>query len=327
MGDFTKIEKEFNSIVTPKIQQAAKNPTFTIAPAQMQNEINNILRRESTLFRFQKMKDVCEITKRNLICYVSPWLQRPTGEPALSINDNDMNGFMNAISGLDCKKGLDLLLHTPGGGVTATESIVKYLREKFHNDIRVIVPHMAMSAGTMIACASKQIIMGKESSLGPIDPQYMGVPAQGVVLEFSRAMKETIQSPDKSLIWREIIQQYRPTFVGECENAIALAKDLATNWLTTCMFKNAKNKENKAHSVISELLDHSASKFHDRHYDYEACKKLGLNVIRLERDQNLQDKVLSLYHSYMISINHLPIAKYIESQNGQTFMVRSSAMA
>ena len=57
-------------------------------------------------------------------------------------------------------------------------------------DIRVIVPHMAMSAGTMIACSSREIIMGKESSLGPIDPQYHNVPAQGVLKEFERAMNK-----------------------------------------------------------------------------------------------------------------------------------------
>ena len=60
--------------------------------------------------------------------------------------------------------------------------------------------------------------MGKESSLGPIDPQYHNVPAQGVLKEFERAMNETMMAPNKSLIWKEIIQQYRPSFVGECKN-------------------------------------------------------------------------------------------------------------
>ena len=59
-----------------------------------------------------------------------------------------------------------------------------------NKNIRVIVPHMAMSAGTMIACSAKEIIMGKESSLGPIDPQYRNVPAEGVIDEFNRAVKE-----------------------------------------------------------------------------------------------------------------------------------------
>lgn len=77
---------------------------------------------------------------------------------------------MTCIHGMDCSKGLDLVLHTPGDSPAAAEAIVNCLRAKFGNDIRVIVPQLAMSAGTMIACSAKQIIMGKQSSLGPIDP-------------------------------------------------------------------------------------------------------------------------------------------------------------
>ena len=229
---------------------------------------------------------------------------------------------MNAVSKLDKSKGLDLFLHTPGGVVTATESIVSYLRKIFNGDIRVIVPHMAMSAGTMIACASLEIIMGKESSLGPIDPQYRGVPAQGVEKEFRQALSETVASPNKAMIWREIISQYRPTFVGECQNVVQLADDLVTNWLTTGMFKKSENKAEKAKKVMDELLNHDASKVHDRHYDFEKCKSLGLNVVSLELNQDLQDKVLSLYHMYFLSIYRINTAlKFIESQNGQTIML------
>lgn len=178
---------------------------------------------------------------------------------------------------------------------------------------------MAMSAGTMIACASKEILMGKESSLGPIDPQYRGVPAQGVEKEFLQALNETMQSPNKSLIWKEIIAQYRPTFVGECRNVVQLSSDLVTNWLTTGMLRHSKERGLKAKKIIDELLNHDASKVHDRHYDYEKCKKLGLKVVALEKQQDLQDSVLSLYHLYFLSIYRLKSAlKFIENQNGQT---------
>ena len=82
---------------------------------------------------------------------------------------------MNAVYGLDRSKGLDLILHTPGGDLAATESIVTYLKKMFNNDIRAIIPQISMSAGTMIAMSCKEIIMGEQSSLGPIDPQMGGV--------------------------------------------------------------------------------------------------------------------------------------------------------
>ena len=174
MGNYTDIEKEFEAIIQPKLNAIfATNPNNT---PQRQQQINATISQELFLLRTRKMTDLSSFTGRNVICYFSAFLQSSVANPELSINDNDINGFMNAISGMDKSKGLDLILHTPGGGVTATESIVTYLRKIFKMDIRVIVPHMAMSAGTMIACSSKEIVMGKQSSLGPIDPQYHNVP-------------------------------------------------------------------------------------------------------------------------------------------------------
>lgn len=317
MGNFTEIEKQFSIHIEPIINKLVNQPFLN--PQKLQDDIARTTQSELAKLRFKKMREITELTGRNLICYFSAWLQSTNQNPELSINDNDMNGFMNAVSNLDRRKGLDLFIHTPGGVVTATESVVTYLRKMFYGDIRVIVPHMAMSAGTMIACASREIIMGKESSLGPIDPQYRGVPAQGVEKEFMQALQETMQSPNKSLIWKEIISQYRPTFLGECKNVVQLSSDLVTNWLITGMFRKSKNKEEKAKKVIEELLNHDASKVHDRHYDYDKCKKLGLKVVALEDNQVLQDCVLSLYHLYFLSIYRINNAlKFIENQNGQT---------
>ena len=320
MGNFTEIENIFNLAVTPKINNLLK--TIPQNTPQFQNEVSNIISGELSNMRFGFMKDISNITNRNVISYISAWLQGVTANTDYSITDNDINGLMNAVAGLDRSKGLDLILHTPGGVITATESIVKYLRLMFHNDIRVIVPHMAMSAGTMIACACKEIIMGKESSLGPIDPQYRGVPAQGVLLEFERAIKETQQDPSRALIWREIIQQYRPTFIGECDNAVSLAHELVGGWLKTCMFKRSKKRNTIVEKLLEELASHSASKVHDRHYDYVKCKELGLKVVALEKNQDLQDAVLSLYHAYICSIYKLPnTIKFIENHEGQAFII------
>ena len=112
----------------------------------------------------------------------------------LIINDEDKAGFMQAAHNVDKSVGLDLIRHTPGGSVTAAESIVDYLLKVFKDDLRVIVPQLAMSAGTMIACAANEIVMGKQSNLGPIDPQVNGLPAYGVLAEFDRAVRESTHS-------------------------------------------------------------------------------------------------------------------------------------
>ena len=140
--------------------------------------------------RRKYLKELSDYTGRNTVAYYSSWLNKQGNN--LDINDADMTGFMTCVHGLDCTEGLDLVLHTPGGSPAAAEAIVSYLRAKFDNDIRVIVPQLAMSAGTMIACSAKEIIMGKQSSLGPIDPQFNGIPAYNIMMEFEEAKKDLL---------------------------------------------------------------------------------------------------------------------------------------
>ena len=121
-----------------------------------------------------------EYTGRNVIAYYSSFIQRPGLENGI-INDEDKNAFMQCVHKLDKKIGLDLILHTPGGDIAATESLVTYLKKIFGNDIRVFIPQIAMSAGTMISLSAKEIVMGKQSNLGPIDPQYGGLSCAGVI--------------------------------------------------------------------------------------------------------------------------------------------------
>src|SRR5436189_109259 len=96
-------------------------------------------------------------TGRNIITYYSGWLTK--SDVVCGISDEDKNGFMMAVHQLDRSKGLDLFLHTEGGGIHATQSIVHYLRQMFGHDIRAVVPQIAMSAGTMVACCCKSILM------------------------------------------------------------------------------------------------------------------------------------------------------------------------
>lgn len=141
------------------------------------------------------LKDISNITGRNVIAYYSGWLKDGTA-PNISINDQDVNAFMNAVYQLDMDKGLDLILHTPGGDIAATESIVSYLHSVFGDNIRAIIPQLSMSAGTMIALSCKEIVMGKQSSLGPIDPQYQGLACQAIIDEFNKAVSDITANPN-----------------------------------------------------------------------------------------------------------------------------------
>lgn len=273
------------------------------------------------IIRRKYLSKLSEITNRNTIAYYSGWIQKKNID-GLEVNDADKNGFMTVIHGMDRSKGLDLILHTPGGETAATESLVEYLRDMFGTDIRAIVPQLAMSAGTMIACACKEILMGKQSSLGPIDPQFRGIPAHGVIEEFERARLEISTDNTKIPIWQPILAKYPPAFVGECEKAITWSEEMVRDWLSSGMFlgKNTAARKNKIEKIVKELSDHALSKSHARHLSYSKCKQLGLKVVRIENDQALQDAILSTHHAFIHTLSSTQAFKIIENHLGRAYI-------
>lgn len=269
--------------------------------------------------RRKYLQRLYRVTGRNVIIYYSGWLQKP-GLQGQQVNDADKNGFMSVIHKLDREKGLDLLLHTPGGETAATESIVDYLRSMFGTDIRVIVPQLAMSAGTMIACSASEIIMGKQSSLGPIDPQFNGIPAHGLKEEFERAFQEIQQDQLKAAVWQPIIAKYNPTLIGECEKALVWSESLVRDWLGSGMFRKDADKDAKIDRIVSELGDHALNLNHARHISIAKAQEIGIKVSALEDDPKLQDAVLSVHHSTIHTLSSTNAFKVIENHIGTAFI-------
>ena len=224
-----------------------------------------------------------------------------------------MNGFMAMTNGLNFENGLDLILHTPGGSVAATESIINYLYKMFNGDVRALIPQLAMSGGTMLACSCKEIVMGKQSSLGPIDPQILGVLAQAIIDEFLTAKKEVKEDPSCIPLWQPIIAQYNPTLLDSCKHAISWSKEILHDSLKRNMFFDEPNPQ--ISKIMDTLASHQETKAHDRHLSADKCKEIGLNVVFLEEDDKLQDYVLSIHHCAMEIFEQLNVYKIFCNQN------------
>lgn len=263
-------------------------------------------------------KALTQHTKRNCVVYYSCWQQKMGIQGSFSIDDDDRNGFMSALYGLDKSRGLDLILHTPGGDLAATQAIVDYLYSFFNGDLRVIVPHTAMSAGTMIACSAKEIVMGKHSNLGPIDPQINNMPAHEFLNLINQAMTE-ISAGKNVAYWQMTLAKYPPTFFGLCNNAIAVSKKIVTTWLSRSMLNG------QSPSLINSTVNYLANyNYHLQHNSRLSISELqnntSLKITPLESDQKFQEYVLSLYHCYQIASSMTNCSKIIENHKSVKFV-------
>jgi hypothetical protein len=279
------------------------------------------------------LKQLSKVTGRHTIAYYSGWLQNQNN-PSLGIDDLDKNAFMAVIYSMENKKekGLDLILHTPGGQVSAVESLIDYLHFMFSTNIRAIVPQIAMSGGTMLACACKEIMMGKHSNLGPIDPQFGSIPAVGVIDEFNSAVEGVKENPASTPLWQTLINKYPISFLGKCQQAIDWSEEIVKTALEKCMFKDTENPKEMASTVTTFLSSHKETKAHDRHITMEQCKKIGMKIIELEKvatttnlkginDNDFQDIVLSIHHCFMIAFSkNSGICKIVENQYGKNMI-------
>jgi len=268
-----------------------------------------------------------------VILYASGWLQKPEAPPALlSIGDEDIQALMEVSQGLAGDR-LDLIMHSPGGSPEAAEAIVSYLRQRFSH-IRLIVPQLAMSAATMIACATDEIILGKHSFLGPTDPQILlptslglrQVPAQAVLDQFDRA-KEECTDPANLAAWLPMLGQYGPDLLVQCESALHMSKELVKTWLGMYMFKDAADRVEQADSVSEWLADHGHFKSHSRHIPRDEVARRGLTVAHLEQDPTLQDLALSVFHATTHTFAGTSAAKIVESHTGRAFIKQHAGNA
>jgi hypothetical protein len=158
--------------------------------------------------------------------------------------------------------------------------------------------------------------MGKESNLGPIDPQLRGIPAHGVVQEFRRAVREVKKDASRIVIWQEIIGQYRPTFLGQCENAIKWSNDFVEQQLADGMFKGLPDRKKQAKAITKALSNYPKNKSHDRHFHIDDCENMGLIIKHLEADPVMQDLVLTVHHCYMNVMMNTNAFKVVENHKG-----------
>lgn len=117
----------------------------------------------------------------------------------ISIEDSEQ--VLRAIRLTPPDVPIDLILHTPGGLVLATEQIGRALI-RHPAKVTVFVPHYAMSGGTMLALAADEIVMDANAVLGPVDPQLGNMAAASILKVVEQ--KPISEIDDQTLIMADL---------------------------------------------------------------------------------------------------------------------------
>lgn len=299
-------------------------PTWGQLLGEIRTQIQGGDQQAFDTIRNKYLKDLSSFTGRDTIIYATRWTSGDAPPNLVSITDEDIHAFMEAVSGLKCEN-LDLIIHSGGGSAEATDAIVSYLRQKFKH-IRIIIPQAAMSAGTMLSCSADVIVMGKQSSIGPIDPQFIlqtavgvqAIPAHAILEQFKKAQEDCSANPKNLNSWLPMLSQYGPALLVRCQDQIDFGKELVGNWLKAYMFKEEGTEI--PDKIAEYLSNHGNFKTHGKHISIEKAMEIGLKIEQLESNQDFQDKVLSAFHATMHAFGSTNTAKIIANQNGNCFL-------
>lgn len=285
--------------------------------------------------RRAKLQAVETITHVPLVVYATDFLNGAkvahVGADGVSINLTDKMAFIEATNGISSGP-LDVLLHSPGGSPTATESVVALLRSRF-NPIRFIVPNVAKSAATMLALSGNEILMSPSGELGPIDPQMLInregrtiiAPAQAILDQFDSAGAEILANPQKLAVWLPMLRDLGPSLRQECLNAIDLSKVLVRTWLQSYMLQGDPEAEQKADAVVNYLGNHNNFKSHARRVDIKELSNLGagLKIADLgapTAPTGLLTAVTDAYLAIDITFQMTGAYKIVEHYSGNAFI-------
>lgn len=196
-----------------------------------------------------------------------PWEEKD--ENYISIEDTEH--VLMRIRQTPQDKDVDLILHTPGGLVLASEMIAMAVKNH-PAKVTVIVPFYAMSGGTLIALAADEIIMEKDSVLGPVDPQLGSMPAGALISLLEKKHLENIS--DDNIMLSE-----------EAKKGMERVQKLV-KWLL-----EDKMEKEKAEKLAEFLTGGYTT--HDTPIVFEVVKMFGLNV-----KQGIPKEVYDLFRTF-----------------------------
>ena len=249
--------------------------------------------------RYQRQEIIRHIqyqTGPRLICYVAGIRME------CMINQNNTVPFVDLLHNIEEGEDIDLLLHTIGGSVDAAEKLIRLVRSKVGNgQLRVIVPELAKSAGTLMVLGADSVLMSDTSELGPIDPQMQFSDSRGNVrwhsvqnyLDAYKEHYDKIIENRENVAAQVMLGKIDPDTVKLCRAVMARSRQSAESLLRQGMFRNGGNYT----QTVEELLDTERWLSHSQMISWEDARdpRIGLRVEYLKQDDILWQDYWRLY--------------------------------
>ena len=204
------------------------------------------------------------------------------------IDVNDSEEVIRAIRLTDPSVPIDIVLHTPGGLVLPTTQIARAINRR-KGKVTAIVPHYAMSGGTLIAPAADEIVMSEHAVFGPIDPQLGQYPAVSLLKTVEEKSKDKLD--DETLILAD------------------QAKKAITQVQTTVRELLGGKYPDSVSNNLAALL--SQGKWtHDFPITFDFAKELELHV-----SSDVPPQVLELMTLYPQPVRRYPTVEYLPGKH------------
>lgn len=325
----------------PKLPQQGPPVTSTMLDKMVDGrEFESLLKYQYHNLNFieelrKSIKEIEAIRKRPVVCYVAN-VVKPTIS-SISIEDSDDLPFNEMIASLPAQiKEIDIVLVTPGGLGHQVAKFVNKLRPRF-DKIGFILLNKAMSAGTIFITSGDEIIMTKQSQIGPVDPQVRTrngefVPAQSILtlIDDIKTRGEQLLKSGKKPAWTDlqILNSIDPKEIGNALNASNYSIQLVEEYLYNHKFKDwnlhsdnqtpvtDEEKKERATEIAKLLCDHSKWKNHGhaitREAAWDVCK---LKITHAETINDLDKAMRRMWALYYWIFENIPIAKVFISEN------------
>ncbi len=279
--------------------------------------------------------EIEKIRKRPVVCLISN-VVKPV-PISVSIDDSDDLPFAEMINLIPPEeKSIDIVLVTPGGSAQQVARFVNKLRPRF-DSVSFILLNKCMSAGTIFALSGNEIIMGKDSYIGPIDPQSPSksgnyVPAQAIMTLVEDIKKRGEEQIKKGVqpSWADIVllKNIDPKELGNAISASNYSINLVAEYLEKYKFKDWQyhsdgttlvtptEKKTKALAIASSLCDHSKWMSHghsiNRETAWDVCR---LKISHAETIPNMDRAMRRMWALFYWLFENTPAAKFLISDN------------